>query len=145
MFDAYTYLNDRLDQFPELKGVVRISGLSGLEELTDDIRAMQFPCVAVDIGTDGTLDLSTGSFVRSFHAFHVLIQPDGVTDARQRQAALQDAFGIGKDILRRMQADSHDFEAPCYGLEVDNIQYSGFGPIGMGCYGYSFNFVIAKE
>lgn len=145
MFDAYIYLKERLDRFPELKEVARISGLSGLEELIDDVRAAEFPCVAVDIGTDGTLDLSTGNFDRSFHAFHVLIQLDGVTDALKRQTALQDAFGIGKRILRLMQADSHDFHAPCYGFEADNIQYSGFGPIGMGCYGYSFNFVIAKE
>lgn len=145
MIDLDQYLEERIDRFPELKQVVRISGLSGLEELTDDVRAAEFPCLAVDIGTDGSLDWSTGSLDRSFHAFHVLIQLDGVTDAAHRKAALRQAFEIGKRILRQIQADSHEYGSPCYGFEASDIRYSGFGPIGFQCYGYSFNFVISRE
>lgn len=145
MIDLDQYLEERIDRFQELKQVVRISGLSGLEELTDDVRAAQFPCIAVDIGADGTLDWSAGRLDRSFHAFHVLIQLDGVTDAVHRKAALQQAFDIGKRILRQIQADSHEYGTPCYGFEASDIRYSSFGPIGFQCYGYSFNFAVSRE
>lgn len=145
MFDAYTYLKSRLDHFVDINKVIRISGLSELEELTDDVRNNEFPCIAVDAGADGMLDISAGNFDRSFNTFYVLIRLPGTADADQRDAAMRQAAAIGREVLRMMQQDSYDFASPCYGFEANNIQYSRFGPVGLQCYGYAFNYVMARD
>lgn len=145
MFDAYTYLKSRLDRFADIRKVVRITGLSGLEELTDDIRNNEFPCIAVDAGADGTLDISAGNFDRSFNTFYVLIKLPGTANAAERDTAIRQAATIGRKILKMMQAESYDFATPCYGFEANNIQYSRFGPIGLQCYGYAFNYVMSRD
>lgn len=149
MFDPYSYLCSRLGQINEsghdIKRVVRISGLSQLEELTADVRGNAYPCVAVDMGADGNLDFSAGTCDTTFNSVYVLIDLEAQSTAEQQYEVLQRAKQIGLTIIRTLISDSHELSAPCYGLKSDHITYSCFGPIGLQCYGYVFNFVISND
>ena len=148
MFDLYSYLKKVKDEIPDLgiSEVYRVSGLSRLDELVRDVRQTRFPCLVVELGVSGTIDLSQGTSDNGYYSFTVLDSAaDAPADARRVYEMMNRAFCIGKRVLRRMQSDSTDIDRPCYGLDVSSVGYSPVGPVGMHGYGYSFGLVMTRD
>lgn len=147
MFDDYRYLKSRLDKFPEIKAIYRVRSRFSLDELVADVREVQFPCIAVEVNNDGILDLSAGIFDRSFHTFHVLLQTptDRNPPADEIDATTAAGRRIGRQVMWQMKRESGDYKGACYGLDASNIQYSNIGPVGMQCYGCTFNFTMTRD
>ena len=148
MFDLYSYLKRAKDEIPELETmeVYRVTGLARLEELAKDVRQTRFPCLVVDLGVSGTIDLSQGISDNGYYSFTVLDSAaDGPADAQRIYEIMNRTFVQGKRMIRRMQDDSADIDKPCYGLDVSSIGYSPVGPIGLYGYGYSFGFVMTRD
>lgn len=140
--DAYDFLNEHIQKLPYIRKITRINGLTALEGLTDDVRNNDFPCIAVDNGCDGALDLTSGLTDRRYHTFYVLVKIEPTEDVNTKSLHLEFAKTTGIKVLGLMKNASVDLSDPFYGLDLSTIQYSRFGPIGFGCYGYAFNYTV---
>ena len=110
-----------------------------------DVRQTRFPCLVVDFGADGNLDLSRGISDRGYYTFYVL--DSAGTERREVDIfqILERMFRLGKAVTRMMRADSADISLPCYGLDSSSIGYNRIGPVGMQCYGYAFNYTMTRD
>lgn len=142
MFDAYAYFKAHAAGLE----VYRVTGLARMEELVRDSRNVKFPCIVVDYGVDGMLDLNDRSLNRSYHTVHFLDTSDANPD--MIFPILSDTFERGRALMRQMAADrlsvSRD-PGPCAGFDVSTIRYSAIGPLGMQAYGHTFNYEIVDE
>lgn len=145
MFSLYSYLKALPVDKRIVKEVYRITGLRSLEELLDNIRDVEYPCLAVDLGNDGALSLQEGVYDKCYHTLYVIFQAEGTAPAEQIEQILGQAKKIGLQILKTMHADSLQPSDACYGFDSASIHYSRFGPIGMQGYGYSFSFVMNRD
>lgn len=148
MFDLYSYLKKVKDEIPELgiAEVYRVTGLSRLEELAKDVRQTRFPCLVVDLGVSGTINLSQGMCDSGYYSFTILDSAaDAPSDPQRVYEILNQTFVQGKRVLRKMQDDSADICLPCYGLDVASVGYSSVGPVGLYGYGYSFGLVMTRD
>lgn len=143
MFNAYKYIDlyARSQGWPK---VYRITGLARMEELSDDVRNTQFPCVAVEIGADGNLDLSTGSCLRGYYTFYVLDRVATPSDMESMDSTLERTFAIGQAILTQMRRDM-DMGAPAAGFEPEQVSYSRVTTAGMCACGYAFNVMVCRD
>lgn len=140
MFDACEYIRAR----EEAKGedglpVYRATGIARLEELVKSVRETRFPCIVVDCGVDGILNLSDNPSNRSYHTVHILDTTEANPD--RIFPILSAAFARGRALMREMVADRRDF------IRIDpaSVRYSAIGPVGMQAYGYTFNFEVIDE
>ena len=145
MFRAFEYFQ-KIAPECGISQVYRVTGLSRLEELIRNVRQTRYPCLAVEIGTDGLLNILSGRTNETYHTFYVLDSVGDRPEDMERIAQILDStFRTGETLLRRMKVDSGDISAPCYGLNASRITYSPCGPVGMLCYGYAFNFTMTRD
>ena len=144
MFNAYRYING-LAPSQGWPKVYRVTGLSRMEELIADVRETEFPCVAVEIGNDGGLDMTTGLTTKGFYTFYVVDRLENINDMERLDGIFSAAFDMGMAILARMKSDSRDLGDPCYGFCPDEISYSRIVTAGMQACGYAFNVVINRD
>lgn len=144
MFRAYDYFKAREAEIG--LPVYRVTGISKLEELVRDIRSTKFPCLVVDYGADGVLDIQDRHCNRGYYTFHLIDTMTGsVTDTGRIFSILDEMFIHGEAIIQRMAAQSYDSSMPCYGFDRQSIRYSRIGPIGMQAYGYTFNYNMIRD
>ena len=144
MFNAYKYI-DGLASAQGWPKVYRVTGLSRMEELVADVRETEFPCVAVEIGADGGLNMTTGLTNRGFYTFYAIDRLESANDMERLEKIFAATFDTGMAILARMKRDSHDLGDPCYGFCPDEVSYSRIVTAGMQACGYAFNIVINRE
>lgn len=148
MFRQYEYLIEKHEEglLPGVKNIYRVRDRFKLDELIRDIRSAEFPCIAVEINNGGRLSLKNGIFDQSVHTFHVLDTIDQRNrDASTIQAATERCYAIGRSIMKIIKSDSLELNSPCYGLDDENILYDNIGPIGMDCYGATYNYSIRTD
>ena len=145
MFRAYEYFREAAPGCG-IPNVYRVTGLSRLEELARSIRETRFPCLAVEVGADGILNVLTAHTTESYHTFYVLdTVGDRPEDMDRIARIMQETFQMGEALIRRMRADASDITGPCYGLDAARVTYSSIGPVGMHCYGYGFSFTMTRD
>lgn len=142
MFNAYEYFKAHADGLE----VYRVTGIARMEELLRDVREVKFPCIVVDYGVDGVLDLNDKSLNRSYHTVHILDTSEA--DPDRIFPILRDTFERGRKLMRQMVANrysAHREPGPCAGLDAATIRYSAVGPLGLQAYGHIFNFEMVDE
>lgn len=144
--ELYDYLKERMPDIEGIEAVYRVRDRFRLDELIADIRATKFPCIAVEVSTGGRLNIKNGICDRTSHTFHVLDRlNERESSADSIQQITRQCKITGRRVMRMMQAESRDINAPCYGLDDANIYYDPIGPVGMGAYGCTYNFVITND
>ena len=144
MFDQYSYMDSILADFPEIKSVERISGLSGMEEVLEKIRTVNPPVLLVEDDGNGFLSLEQGNFDHGFHSFSIVDQAK-LNDSSSRLEVQNRCMAIAKKLFLRMLADSTYFGDPCYGFDRSRIDYQRIGPLVNNYYGYMFSYIVSDE
>lgn len=146
MFRLYNFLESVRPELPEVKKIYRVRGLASLDDLLNGIReGILLPGIAADAGFEGVLDIEDKFDDKSYHTFHVLLQCEVGSSMEQIDKALQEAYQIGRKVVLLMRRLSGEPDEPCYGFDAASISYSTFGPIGMQCYGCTFNVIYNND
>ena len=145
MFKAYEYFKEKEAGKTDGLPVYRVTGLSKMEELVRNARDAVFPCLVVDYGVDGILDLDDRTRDQGYYTIHLL---DSTSETERIFPVLDAMFERGKMIMRQMSADrwapGEPF-GPCYGFKPATVRYSAIGPVGMLAYGYTFNYEMDRD
>lgn len=144
MVDLYQYLKEAIVCDPYIKTIYVCTGLSRMEELLQNARDIQMPCILVDVGVDGTLDLADKQCLKTFQSFYVL-ENFAQADAGKIAAILERTKQSGLSIVASMAAQSRTPDDVCYGFDTANIGFSAVGPVGAYCYGYAFNLTFCYD
>lgn len=144
MFDQYEYFKSILPDFPEIKSVERISGLSGMEEVLEKIRTVNPPVLLAEDDGNGYLNLQGGNFDHGFHSFSI-VDRAGVLNSASRKEVQDRCMSYAKKIFLRMLGDSKNFGDPCYGFDESRIDYQRIGPLINNYYGYMFSYILSDE
>lgn len=144
MFNQYSYLSGILASFPEIKGIYRVSGLSGMEEAMQNLRTLTPLMLFSEDDADGFLDLEDGNFDNGFHTFSI-VDVAKLGDSADRVRALNACMAAALKILKRMIADSKDFGDPVYGFDRSRVDYQRIGPLLNNTYGYMFSYTLRNE
>jgi hypothetical protein len=144
MFLQYDYFLGLMDDFPEIKQISRVTGLSGMEEVLENIRSLKLPALIIEDDGEGYLDLTQGNFDNSYHNF-TIVDKVKLSDSSERVKILNQCFSIGLKIMKRMMIDSRDFGDPCYGFDHSKINYLRIGPMVNNTYGYTFSYTMRNE
>lgn len=144
MFDQYEYFKTILPDFPEIKSAERISGLSGMEEVLENIRTVNPPVLLVEDDGNGYLSLLNGNFDHGFHSFSI-VDKVKLHDSASRKEVQDRCMSYARKIFLRMLADSKNFGDPCYGFDQSRIDYQRIGPLVNNYYGYMFSYLLSDE
>lgn len=144
MTNVIDFIRSILPKLDGISDVVMVTGLSALDGLKEDIRNNKFPCIAVDEGGDGTLDISAGVCDKSFNTFFVLHQVAPSAKSVDKDIIYRQAKSTGKSILFEMLRASRDLDDPMYGFSATDISYTKIGS-GFSCIGYAFNFILVRD
>ena len=146
MFNQYEYFTSIIDEndFPEIKTISRVTGLAGLEEAIENIRSISPLVLFIEDDADGCLNLEQGNFDYGFHTFSIVdVCRQG--DTADRIRALNACMTAGLKLLKRMLADSRNFNDACYGFDRTRIDYQRIGPLMNNTYGFMFTYIIKNE
>ncbi|WP_372772095.1 hypothetical protein [Mangrovibacterium sp.] len=144
MFAQYDYFNSIKADFPEIKSIERISGLSGMEEVLEKIRTVKPPVLLVEDDGNGYLSFTQGNFDHGFHSFSIVDQAS-LNDSSSRLQVQANCMGIAKKLFLRMMADGQNFGDACYGFDKGRVDYQRIGPLVNNFYGYMFSYVVSDE
>ncbi len=148
MFGTYSYLKAKLEaeQLFDIKEIYRVRGIASLDEMLNEIRnGIKYPCVAVDMGFEGKLDLADKQYDKSYHTMHILTGIPTVNNVDEIDTLILDAYKLGRKILDQMSAECQYPKQPAFGFDAKDIHYSAIGPVGMQCYGVTFDFVSRND
>lgn len=144
MFDLYEYLTEHLAGDDYVKAIYRCTGLYRMEELLSDIRSNEFPCVMVEIGSDGWIDMRDANNTSSIQTFYVLgdCRDHKIEEIKE---TLSQTMAKGRLILDQMIENSSQYGSPCFGIDFSKINFMKVGPLGIGSYGYGFTLNIVEQ
>lgn len=137
MIDLYTYLSELADDDDYIKGVYLCSGLSDMEGLLDDVRNTKFPCVMVEVGDDGFLNILDSCNDTRALTFY-LLESNSMATAIEIRDILARAKRKGLSLLRQMRLDGIDFGSQWFGVDFQRVNYSKVKLSGCSSYGYCF-------
>jgi hypothetical protein len=144
MYSQFDYFTAIAPDFPEIQTIARVTGISGMEEVMENIRQLKTLALLVEDDSDGYLNLEHGNFDFSYHAFSIF-DVAKLNDSAERNRAQNTCFTTGLKILRRMLTDSTDFGDPCYGFDRSRISYMRIGPMINNTFGYTFTYTMRNE
>lgn len=153
MFDQYAYLNNLVTVvpegaettlIPEIKAVKRITGLRELEEVLEDIRAIQYPLILCEDKGDGFLSFEDHNLDNGYYSFY-LVSKAKVESSESRTETQSLCMALAKKVFKQMMKDACNFKDPAYGFDRSRIDYMRVGPLVNNFYGYSFSYIIRDE
>lgn len=143
MVDLYSYLSKSTVDDDYIKGVYLCTGSSSMEGLLDDVRNTQFPCLMVEVGDDGYLNVLDSCDDTRTLTFYVL-DSNPIATAIDIRDILYDAKRKGLSLLKQMRLNGVDFGSEWFGVNFSRVNYFKVGPLGCGSYGYCFNLTIVE-
>lgn len=144
MFDLYNYLKTKQSEASYAKGIYICTGSAMLEELTQNVRDTLFPCIVVEVGDDGWLDMLTSDTSVSVVTFFLLESKTDAAASHIRDILLR-TKSEGKKIIRQMRSEASEYGAECFGIDFSHINYFKVGPLALNSYGYCFNLTINEQ
>lgn len=150
IFNLYRYLNEcKKSNRPPMRDVMDVyqsRGWNHLDGIMSNVGSSKFPCITADVGCSGVIALEPGFCNKQHHSFNVLIQVSARDDERgDLDSVFETALSIGLKVLRMMSSESQMLNDKCYGFNDSGINYDRIGPVGTGCYGYSFSFTMTRD
>lgn len=145
MFDQYAEIQKIITLVPEIKMILRTSGVSEMEEmLQEKLRSLQLPLIVTEDDGNGFFALDRGNFDSKYFTFYVLDMPKPA-DSTSRKEKLLVCRKAALKLLKEMKAKALNFGDPFYGLDFSRIDYQQIGPIATGLHGYSFSYMFKDE
>lgn len=145
MFDQYAEIQKIITLVPEIKMILRTSGVSEMEEmLQEKLRSLQLPLIVTEDDGNGFFALDRGNFDSKYFTFYVLDMPKQA-DSTNRKEKLLVCRKAALKLLKEMKAKALNFGDPFYGLDFSRIDYQQIGPIATGLHGYSFSYMFKDE
>jgi hypothetical protein len=158
IFDFITYMQSIAENLLALghsattKHFFRVSGISGLEEILQNLSTAEFPALCVVDNPEGRMasDNRAGVIDRQYYYFFV-IKPSKTEDADSRHEAIADSLTISKQIVSKILNDYMN-ENRVFGnatglmrLQTDSFSYKSVGPLGDNCHGVWISFAVINE
>lgn len=158
IFNFITYMQSIAENLLALghssstKHFFRVSGISGLEEILQNLSTAEYPALCVVDNPEGRMssDNKVGVIDRQYYYFFV-ITPAKTEDAVSRHEAIDDCLSISKQIVSKMLYDYMN-ENRVFGnitglmrLQTDSFSYKSVGPLGDNCHGVWISFSVINE
>lgn len=143
-FDLLQYMEQTVNVDDYLRAVYPCTGLSSMEGLVEDIRKTIFPCVMVEIGDEGWLDMLAADNSQRDLVFYILEKKDNATVNDIREMLVR-TKAKGYKILREMRAKGREYGDLCYGIDFSRINFMKVGPLAFSAYGYCFTLTINEQ
>jgi hypothetical protein len=145
MLDQYAEIQKIITLVPEIKMILRTSGISEMQEmLQEKLRSLQFPLIVTEDDGNGFFALDRGNFDSKYFTFYILNEPKQA-DSTSRKEKLLVCRKAALKLLKEMKAKALNFGDPFYGFDFSRIDYQQIGPIATGLHGYSFSYMFRDE
>lgn len=144
MFDLYDYLSEKIVGDDYAKAIYKCTGLSIMEGLLENVRTTKWPCIMVEVGDEGFLNMSTSIGDTRTCTFFILEKGDNAS-ADQIGEMIGRAKSKGVDLLCQMRVDATNYGDSCFGIDFSKIDYMKVGPVGLASYGYMFTFTFVDQ
>lgn len=143
MVDLYSYLSKLMVSDDYIKGIYLCTGLSDMEGVLDDVRNTKFPCVMVEVGDEGYLNVLDSCNDTRTLVFYVL-DSNPIATASDICDILSHTKAKGLSLLKQMRADGVDFGSEWFGVDFERVNYFRVKLSGCSSYGYYFTLRITE-
>lgn len=136
MTNIYQYLSDKLTSDSYVNAVYESMGEGEINELSTNVRGVDYPCVVCELGDDGVLNMRDMFLESSVRLLYVIDQWS-VRDYSRRSQILTETKAKGLEILRQLQLDARDLGDPMFGIDFSAVNFYKVAP-GNNTLGYCF-------
>lgn len=144
MFNLYEYLSEKIAGDAYFNGIYKCTGLSTMEGMVDNVRTTAWPCIMVEVGDEGFIDMTTSLNDTRTCTFFILEKNASATSGQIGEMIAR-AKAKGVELLRQMRSDASNYGDKCFGIDFSKIDYMKIGPVGMSSYGYMFTFTFINQ